>query len=55
VLEQNTAEGFSPNSVLRKPSRPNGRRSSYRLLNEGKTYNDAACKDAGGVFYSINV
>jgi len=34
VVEQNTAEGASPNGVLWNPSRPNGRRSANRVLNE---------------------
>ena len=37
VVEQNaTKAGFSPaTGVLRNPSRPNGRRSVYRLLGDG--------------------
>ena len=34
VVEQNTAEGVSPNDVLRNPNRQNRAVSSYRLLGE---------------------
>jgi hypothetical protein len=35
VLEQNTAEGASPNGVLRKPSR---RKAAMRLLNVNRRF-----------------
>ena len=34
VVEQNTAEGVSPNGVLRNPNRPNRAVSSYCLLDD---------------------
>jgi len=40
--------GRSPNGVLWNLNRPIRAVSSYRLLNEGKTYYEATRTDAGG-------
>jgi len=50
VAEKNYTKGDSPTVIFRNPSSPTGLRSSYRVLNEGKTYYEAASKDAGGLF-----
>jgi len=50
VGERKPHKGRKPDCGFSNPEPPNRRRSAYCLLNEGKTYYEAASMDAGGLF-----